>query len=78
LEGVLVGVLDINVDKTIQHLGEIKGRATGEWYSDGGFVFCSMTEVADWLVAQKVALADMYVESMQIGWLTNLHLCAHI
>jgi hypothetical protein len=52
--GAGVGALYDKVDKTIQRLGEIKALVTGESYLDGGFVFCSMTEVVDWLVAQKV------------------------
>jgi hypothetical protein len=55
-----VGVLDEKVDKTIQRLGEIEGRVTGESYSDGGFVFCSMTEVADWLEGQKVPSGGVF------------------
>jgi hypothetical protein len=47
--GAGVGVLDKKVDKTIHCLGEIQGRVTGESYLDGGFVFCSMTEVTDYL-----------------------------
>ena len=55
-----MGALDDKVDKTIQRLGEIEGRVTGESYADGGFVFCSMTEVADWLVAQKVPSGGVF------------------
>jgi hypothetical protein len=59
--GAGVGVLDEKVDKTIQGLGEIEGRVlTGESYSDGGFVFCSMTKVADYLQGQKVPSGGVF------------------
>jgi hypothetical protein len=58
--GAGVGVLEEKVDKTIQRLGEIKGRVTGESYLNGGFVFCSMTEVADWLEGQKVPSGGVF------------------
>jgi hypothetical protein len=66
--GAGVGVLlDKKVDKTIQRLGEIEGRITGESYSDGGFVFCSMTEVADLIVS---SLPDCVMGS-SVGFLAN-------
>jgi hypothetical protein len=49
-----IASIDTKVDKAIKHLGEIEGHVTGESYSDGGHVFCSMTKVEDWLVAQQV------------------------
>jgi hypothetical protein len=55
------GVLDRKVDKSIQRLGEIEGSVTGESYSDGGFLmFWSMTEVTDWLLAQKVPSGGVF------------------
>jgi hypothetical protein len=64
--GAGVGVLDEKVDETIQRIGEIEGRVTGESYSDGGFVFCSMTEVADYLQGQKVPSGGMFLDLFSI------------
>jgi hypothetical protein len=42
------------VDKALKRLGEIEGRATGESFAMNGMTFCSRSEVADWLLAEKV------------------------
>jgi hypothetical protein len=55
-----VGDLKDKVEKTIQRLGDIEGRVTGESYSEGGHVFSSMTEVADWLVAEQVPSGGVF------------------
>jgi hypothetical protein len=50
-----VSALDDKVlEKMIKRLGEIEGQVTIESYSEGGIAFCLMTEVADWLLAEKV------------------------
>jgi hypothetical protein len=48
------GGLEAKVDRALKRLGEIEGRATGESFSMHGQVFCSRSEVADWLLAEKV------------------------
>jgi hypothetical protein len=55
-----VGSLTNKVNKAIKRLGEIKGRVTGKSYSKGGFVFCSMTEVGNWLAAKKVPSGGVF------------------
>jgi hypothetical protein len=55
--GAGVGVFEEKVDKTIR---EIKGRVKGDSYSNEEFVFCSMTEVADWLEGQKVPSGGVF------------------
>jgi hypothetical protein len=52
--------INTKVDKAIKRLGEIEGRVTGESYSNGGHVFCSTTEVADWLVVQQVPSGGVF------------------
>jgi hypothetical protein len=42
------------VDKALKRLGEIEGRATGESFTMNGQSFCSRSEVADWLLVNKV------------------------
>jgi hypothetical protein len=42
------------VNKTLKPLGKIEGRATGESFAMNRLTFCSRSEVANWLVAEKV------------------------
>jgi hypothetical protein len=46
--------LEFKVDKALKRLGEIEGRATGESFAMNGQVFCSRSEVSDWLLKEQV------------------------
>jgi hypothetical protein len=54
------GAMEDNTEKVIKCLGEIEGWVTGESYSEGGFVFCLIAEVADWLVGEKVPSVGVF------------------
>jgi hypothetical protein len=51
---------DPRLDRVLERLGELEGRVTGEAFTMGNFVFCSRTEVADWIVATKVPTAEIF------------------
>ena len=46
--------LTVKIDKALKRLGEIEGHVTGESFSMSNQTFCSKSEVADWLLEEKV------------------------
>jgi len=52
--GAMPTGLTSKVDKALKRLGEIEGRVTGESFSMSNQTFCSKSEVADWLLTEKV------------------------
>jgi hypothetical protein len=51
---------DPRIEKVLERLGELEGRVTGEAFSMGSYVFCSHTEVAEWIVSEKVPTAGVF------------------
>jgi hypothetical protein len=51
---------DPRIGKVLERLGDLEGRVTGEAFSMGSYVFCSCTEVADWIVAEQVPTAGVF------------------
>jgi hypothetical protein len=51
---------DPRIERVFERLGELEGRVTEEAFSMGSYVFCSLTEVAKWIVTEKVPMAGVF------------------
>jgi hypothetical protein len=58
--------LHAKVDKALKWMGEIEGRVTGESFSMNNQTFCSRSEVADWLLAEKVPSCSFFWDLFNI------------
>jgi hypothetical protein len=51
---------DPRLTKALERLGDLEGCVTGEAFAMGNYVFCSRTEVAEWIVNKKVPSAGVF------------------
>jgi hypothetical protein len=58
--GVGVGGSNPRLSKALERLGALEGRVIREAFAVGSYVFCLQTEVAKWIVNEKVPSAGVF------------------
>lgn len=60
------GGADPRLTKALERLGDLEGCVTREAFAMGRYVFCSCTEVAEWIVKEKVPSVGVFWDLFNI------------